>query len=119
MKKIICLGLLGLCSGLYSQEDIIGRIIDFFLMALQETAEYIVETINRYMIRELAGFNWNVKEFPVLKVQRIKELDMTSISALKSAGLLTPDAELENTIRKQLGLPEIDEADYEERIRQK
>lgn len=86
---------------------------DFFLTSIQELAEYIVEILNRFVIKELVDLNFVVGAYPLLKVSRIAGLDMAVIGALKSAGLLTANLELENNIRKQLGLPEISEEDYE------
>jgi len=90
-----------------------GSFIDVFLTSLQEDAEYICETLNRFVIRQLVDYNWDVEDYPVLKVGNIKELDLATIASLKGAGIITSDAELENSVRKILGLPEIDPEERE------
>jgi hypothetical protein len=80
--------------------------IDFFLMAEQAIADYFCEVINKFLIQELVDFNWTVKEYPKLKAARIRQLDPTVMAELSKAGLITPDLDTENAIRKQERLPE-------------
>jgi hypothetical protein len=80
--------------------------IDVFLDSLQAYAGYICEVFNRFLIREYVDYNWQVKEYPKLTCGSIKTLDTATLDALAQAKLLTPDFELENSIRAQLNLPE-------------
>lgn len=84
--------------------------IDFFLMAEQETANYICDTLNRFVVQRLVDYNWaDVQEYPQLRPAQIRELDYETLGKLKTAGVLTQRGDLENAVRVGLGLPEVDE----------
>jgi len=81
--------------------------VDFFLMALQHTADYIVEVLNRFVVRELVDYNWSdVTDYPTLRAAKVKELDYQTLAALQTAGVITADGEVEDAVRVGLGLPE-------------
>lgn len=80
--------------------------LEVFLQSLQAYANYICEVINRFLIQEYVNYNWTVKEYPVLKVGQIKRLDPSVLTKLSGAGLLSPDLDLENIVRRELYLPE-------------
>lgn len=82
--------------------------IDFFLLAMQETADYIADTLNRFVVRELVDYNFDVDEYPTLVAGQIKEMDFQTVATLQTAGVLSTDGELENAVRRGLGLPERD-----------
>lgn len=88
--------------------------IDFFLQALQERAEYLAEVLNQFWIQELVNYNWMVDDYPTLKVGRIAPLALTALANLKSAGVLSYDIELENTVRRVLGIAELEEPEAAE-----
>ena len=86
-----------------------------FLMSLQAYADYICSVITRFAIREYVDFNWTVTDYPTLKVRRIKQLDPVVIAELVKARVITPDLDVENTIRKELDYPEkLEEEEPEE-----
>lgn len=89
--------------------------IDFFLMSLQDTSEYICQVLNRFLIRELVNYNWEVQDYPTLKCGQIKKVSPQVIANLISTGIITKELEIENIIRNRLNLPEIDEEEYEKR----
>jgi len=91
-----------------------GSFIDIFLDSLQTYANYICEVITRFLIREYVDYNWNVTEYPKLKVGKIKNLDTHTISELVKAGVLTPDEGMEISVREELNLPEKKEVPSEE-----
>ena len=92
-----------------------SEFIDFFLMSLQDTCEYICQVLNRFLIKELVDFNWNVKEYPELKCDKMNEISPTVIGTLISTGVITKDFEIENIMRNRLNLPVMDEDTYNER----
>ena len=83
-----------------------GEFLDIFRLSIQSFADYICEVINRFAVKQYVDFNWNVKEYPRLKVRRIQRLDPQVLAVLKNAGLITGDEEIENTIRDELNLPD-------------
>lgn len=91
-----------------------------FFVALTAIADSIEETINRYAVAKLMRLNGVRRErWPKVKHGRIAQRDMTAFMAavktLFDTGLLGPvDGALVNFMRRELELPEIDEADYDE-----
>lgn len=83
--------------------------IDFFLLALQQRADYIADILNRFVVRELVDYNWSVEAYPTLTAGRIEPLALESIAKLKTAGALSADLELENSVRRVLGIAELEE----------
>jgi hypothetical protein len=80
--------------------------IDFFLMSVQETSDYIAEVLTRFVVRELVAYNFDVDEYPTIHAARISEIDNEALAALVTAGVITSDIDVENNVRAQLGLPE-------------
>src|SRR5690606_870382 len=80
-----------------------------FLMALDGTAKLIEEVIN-HEIQRLVDYNWNVEEYPTLTHADlgIKDTEAlaSAIQTLSTAGMITPDPEMEDYLRKTLKLPE-------------
>lgn len=83
--------------------------IDFFLLSLQQRADYIADIVNRFVIRELVNYNWSVDDYPTITAGQIAPLGLEAIAKLKTAGVLSHDLELENTVRRALGIDEIEE----------
>ena len=82
------------------------------LESLQAEAEYIEDTFNADLIPQLCDFNFSGLEgYPRIKASKLAQADITdlidSISKLKAkdANFITPDNELEDWIRDQLGAP--------------
>ncbi|MBN2531888.1 MAG: DUF935 family protein [Spirochaetales bacterium] len=80
--------------------------IDVFLDSLQAYADYMCEVVSRFCLKEYVDYNWQVKEYPVLKAQRIKRLDTQTIALLVKSGVIKADRDLENSVREVLNLPE-------------
>ena len=86
-----------------------GSFLEIFRLALQAYADYVCEIFNRYAIREMVDYNWDVEEYPLLKVRRIQDLDPQVIATLKNAGVLSMDDDIENIVRDELNLPPLPE----------
>jgi len=81
----------------------------FFLMALLAVAQNVASTINRYGIKQLVDYNWDVKKPPRLVVSDLEFFDIgtytKAIADLAGAGALLPDAGVEDELRRKLHLP--------------
>ena len=82
---------------------------------VKSTADYVADTINRYLIRPLVDLNFNVTEYPTLVAgevsgESLKDL-ATALSALITAGVIIPTDEDEAFIRGIMRLPERAEDD--------
>ncbi len=94
-----------------------AEFISFFQQAEQAHADYIAGIVNRFLIPEWVKYNWDgVEEFPQLAVSRVDELSYDALAILTNAGLITPDLDLENAIRRQQHLPEREEEEVEEPV---
>jgi len=83
-----------------------------FMLSLSSIAKQIAEQINREIIPELVELNFDIKEnqvYPKLCFNRLGEVAYdklsSSIATLAGAGIITPDEELEEHIRKVFDLP--------------
>lgn len=87
---------------------------DMFLNAIASYAKIIQNNLNRYLIPELVGFNYNTDRFPKIRFESLGGKDMaafsTTLTQLITAGVIDPDEELQRVVREQLGLPPKDEA---------
>ncbi|MCQ9384438.1 DUF935 domain-containing protein [Brevibacterium moorei] len=85
---------------------------DFFLSSLQSVADDIAEVATEHIIRDLVEVNWGPDEpYPVMSPGRLADngaITSESLATLTTAGLLTPDARLEDYVRTRSGLPEAD-----------
>jgi hypothetical protein len=87
---------------------------ELFVMAENALAAFVAESLNRYWVRQQCLYNWpDLKVFPRIAFQDIGvQLRLPILGdALNKLGLstgLTPDADVENTIREWFGFPPID-----------
>jgi hypothetical protein len=86
---------------------------DLFLKASRFIADIVIDVLNKYCIPQLVNYNWSVKKYPQLQARRIGEQgDWRTLSfAVRNyvgAGVITPDEELEKSIREQMDLPPAD-----------
>lgn len=82
-----------------------------FEKAEEAIAQYLVDTINKYLVRELVDINFaDVKEYPKLCFSDISRDDLEAMSImlqrLSQAGLITGDGETENYVRRRIKFPE-------------
>lgn len=92
-----------------------------FLLSLTALANQICDVFNRHVIPELVDLNFDVAEgqrYPKLTFQKLGEVKYeelaSSLSTLTGSGLITPDFETEDHIRKLFDLPKKSEEEYEE-----
>lgn len=96
-------------SGSYSlSQDQSG----IFMLSLTSIARQIAETVNRELVPQLVELNFDVpdnRNFPTLKFSKLGDVDYselaTSLATLASAGLIVPDEETEEHVRKVFDLP--------------
>ncbi|MDD5501563.1 MAG: DUF935 family protein, partial [Candidatus Omnitrophica bacterium] len=93
----------------------------FFLMSLGAVGKNICDTMNEYAVKPLVNYNFQVKDYPKLKVSGLETRDMQvyaqNVTALFNAGAITPDFETENHLREQLEFPLKEEKDYEKPLK--
>lgn len=82
-----------------------------FILWLNAIANQIAEVVNKYVIKELVDLNFNnVEEYPVLRYQKLWEIDYEKISntlsTLAAANIITVDKDLEDHVRELFDLPE-------------
>lgn len=81
----------------------------FFLMALRAVGRNICDAMNRYAIRQLVDYNWEVDKYPELAVSGLEYREIGSyckaVSEVVNAGLILPDREIEAELRRVLHLP--------------
>jgi hypothetical protein len=85
-----------------------------FLQATRVLADSVQDIINKYAIPQLVDYNWaRIRGYPKLRARRIGEQaewrTMTfALRNLVGANLVTPDEELEESLRDEMDLPRAD-----------
>lgn len=84
-----------------------------FILSLESTAKYIAQNINKFLIKELVDYNFDVTDYPELKFDKIGNVDhnalSTSIQRLVQVGALDVDEGMKGYLREAVGLPEKDQ----------
>jgi len=106
-------------SGSYSASSDQSKL---FMQAVESIGKNIAEVYRRTVIKNLVQLNgWNVTELPTIELEDINEDDVQKLAdalqKLSSSGIITPDDELENHVRKVLNLPEMEIDDKKPRDR--
>jgi hypothetical protein len=101
---------LGVTKGALSQSESDQNL---FLKSVMAHITAILEKINRELVTEIVMMNFdNVEAFPHIEVAAVERDDMAILSGaiqkFVQAGIITPDGEIENVIRKKFKLPEIE-----------
>lgn len=82
---------------------------DFFVLSLQALAEHIADVSNQHIVEDLVDWNWGEDEpAPRIVFDEIGSKPAALASALKAlvdAGVIEPDAVLEESIRQMFHLP--------------
>lgn len=86
---------------------------DIFVKSTRYMADIVADVINKYAIPQLVDYNWNKVGYPKLKARRIGDtVDWRTISfAIRNfvgAGIIQPDDPLEEWIRNEMDLPQMD-----------
>jgi hypothetical protein len=83
---------------------------DFFVMSLQSVAQDLCDTAQQHVVEDIVSINFGVDEpCPRIVFEPIgsqQPLTAASILALRQAGMIIPDRELEQYLRDQFGMPE-------------
>lgn len=83
--------------------------VDYFLLAVNSIIRNLDETVTEHIIRDLVELNYGPDEaYPILKTDDLTAEATPTAEALKSladAGLLTPDHDTEQDIRRRYRLP--------------
>jgi len=83
--------------------------IDFFTDFVDGINMYIVGKLNSEVVQELIDFNYPDTEFyPVIKAAVNEDLPLEQLKDLVDSGILTNEIELENKVRRILGVKEVD-----------
>jgi phage gp29-like protein len=81
----------------------------FFLMALKAMGKNVCNVINRYAIREMVDYNWEVKRYPKITVSDLDSYDVTkmadALTKMVTAGIILPDEYIESEVRRKMHLP--------------
>jgi len=92
---------------------------DFLFNALKGNIDFILERINRHLVKQIVDLNFdNIENYPKIIVSKIGEVDLNefslAIERLSKSGMRFTDQETQNIIRKTLNLPVIEDEDFEE-----
>jgi hypothetical protein len=81
--------------------------VELFQLSIQAYADYLAAVLDRFLIKEWWGYNWDTPAGPpCLKAGRIKPIDSAVLAQLSTAGVIKPDDELENAVRELMHLPQ-------------
>lgn len=94
-------------GGSYSLAEIQA---ETFIQSLQTLAEDIADTINRILIPRMVNLAFDIDRGPYPKlvfdpIGSKKELTMQALALLATAGIILPDRELEDEVRRRAGYP--------------
>jgi len=91
---------------------------DPFYLALQATADYICSIVNNQLIKELVEYNFGDVPIPKLKCTNLQSENLETVSnslrQLAEQGLITPNRETEEHLRKRYKLPDLPEEELPE-----
>ena len=98
---------------------------EVYQQAVEAIANEIQEAVNSMVIRQLVDLNFTgVTKYPTLQHNKIGEADLSgyskAISDLGTAGFITPDPDLEQSLRARADLPDLPDKirnDYDNRDR--
>lgn len=88
---------------------------EMFLAATMGHVEYMLDRMQRHLVKELVDLNYDVDAYPTIEVSGIEKDDFTTqseaISKYAQAGMGFTDLETQNYIRRTMELPEIEEVE--------
>lgn len=86
--------------------------------ALNAVAVTFSDAMNKYVIEQLVDLNFQVENYPKLGFEKIADIDMdkfsTGLQRLLQSKAITSNVNLEQHIRHELGLPELEEDEIAE-----
>ena len=83
--------------------------VDFFYDFVEGIQNYISGKLNNEVVQELVDYNFDVSEYPVIKAVPPEELPLDKLVNLVNAKILTNNRDLENRVRREIGVAEITE----------
>lgn len=90
-----------------------------FAMAVQAVADHIVRVLQDYVVKQLVDLNFSdVTDYPKLRVEKISDENIQvmseALAKLIPAGIIHPRPADENSVRKVLGLAQVDDAELKD-----
>jgi hypothetical protein len=84
-----------------------GTFVDFFAQGLITIADWFVDTFCEHVIEDYVDWNWGPEIEPVPRVmyEFDPELVVENLALMLREGLIVADDELEEEVRRELGLP--------------
>lgn len=83
-----------------------------FLLSIESVANYVSDVVNKYVIKKLVDYNFDVEDYPQLRVEKIGTVNgnelSTTLQRLLQTGIIKPTVEDETWVRDVLDLPESD-----------
>ena len=81
-----------------------------FIMALEAIAKTIRDTFQKFLIKKLVDYNFDVEQYPQLKNDSIGQKDLniftTALQRAVQVGAIKPDSTIEQFLRQMMNLPE-------------
>lgn len=83
---------------------------DTFTQSLQTLAEEIADTANQYLVERMVNLAFDTETGPYPKltfdpIGSVKDMPMDTLAVLVNAGLVIPDKDIEEEVRRRGGLP--------------
>lgn len=81
-----------------------------FLLANEAVARHIKDTLNRFLVKQLVDFNYDVTRYPTIECGELGEIEVEdfalAVERMVKSGAVRMDDPTENAIRKKLRLPD-------------
>lgn len=85
----------------------------FFLLSIHAIVNYIIDNLNKFVIKQLVDFNFNTNVYPSLNASKIETGNFSrvadAVTKLVGGGIITNDDSLESHIRHLGRLPQLPE----------
>lgn len=89
---------------------------EFFEMSVKFVAAQTAATFDKYVIERLVDLNFNVEAYPTMDFDGIGSFDFGAVTEsllrMSQFGTYTPQLDVENSLRKAMGLPEAPEDSF-------
>lgn len=83
-----------------------------FIQSIEAVADYVVDVMDRYLIRKIVDYNFSVEQYPKLSYGTIGSIDLnnwtTALQRALQTGALIPDEAIQRHTRSLFDLPESD-----------
>lgn len=104
----------GIANGGYSQSK---NETDFLTLSLEGNVNYILDKVN-YLVKEMVDLNYeNVENYPKIIASELGQINIgdfsLAIERFAKSGLMLKDPTAQNIMRKNLGLPPLEDEEFE------